>query len=399
MGLFRRAGYVAWMDGATVLPSASRLKPAIRTLRLKVRTESYRWLNAAASEVNQVWNFCNESSFKARRPFAGAGRWLSGFDLCNLTAGASKYFAHIGADTIQRVCIEYAAKRMQAKKAQLRWRRSREPRRSLGWIPLKAASIQRHGRYLRFAGKVIRIFEADRFGQVERWQQGCFAQDAVGDWYLCLPVIHVDHTPPATDGDVGIDLGLKVTAVTSDEDRLAAGDYYRSVEAKIAQAQRRGHRRQAKRLHRRAQRRRHNALHAFSRKIVRRYQHIYIGNVSSRALTQTRLAKAVLDTGWVSLKRQLQYKGEHAGRVVEMVDERNSSRACSNCAALTGPQGVNGLRVRVWTCSGCGVTHDRDVNASVNHRTVGRKLPSVRGNETRCNQRRRAGHNARARHG
>jgi hypothetical protein len=27
----------------------------IRTLRLKVKAEAYSWLNAAATEVNQVW--------------------------------------------------------------------------------------------------------------------------------------------------------------------------------------------------------------------------------------------------------------------------------------------------------------------------------------------------------
>ena len=31
-----------------------------RTLKLKVRGESYRWLDAAAIEVNQVFNYCNE---------------------------------------------------------------------------------------------------------------------------------------------------------------------------------------------------------------------------------------------------------------------------------------------------------------------------------------------------
>jgi hypothetical protein len=36
----------------------------LRTLRLKVKSEGYRWLNAAASEVNQVWNFANVTSEK-----------------------------------------------------------------------------------------------------------------------------------------------------------------------------------------------------------------------------------------------------------------------------------------------------------------------------------------------
>ena len=36
-----------------------------RTLRLKVRREAYAWLDAAAVEVNEVFNYCNETSIKA----------------------------------------------------------------------------------------------------------------------------------------------------------------------------------------------------------------------------------------------------------------------------------------------------------------------------------------------
>ncbi len=90
------------------------------------------------------------------------------------------------------------------------------------------------------------------------------------------------------------------------------------------------------------------------------------------------MAKAVRDSGWGLLKTQLKSKGEHAGRCVQIVSERNTSRTCSSCGALTGPQGVNGLRIRAWTCMGCGVTHDRDVNASLNIRLAGRMRPSSR---------------------
>jgi putative transposase len=198
----------------------------------------------------------------------------------------------------------------------------------LGWIPFKAASIRRHGKSLRFCGKVIRIFEAQRFAQIKQWKQGCFVQDATGDWYLCLPTVQVDQTPAPTRAEVGIDFGLKDTAVTSEAQRLAAGTYYRSLEAKIAQAQRRGHRRQAKRLHRRATRRRQDALHKFSRAIVNRYQNIFMGDVSSPALSKTRMAKAVSDCAWGTLRTQLLYQGKHAGRCVKIVNERNTTRTC-----------------------------------------------------------------------
>jgi IS605 OrfB family transposase len=80
-------------------------------------------------------------------------------------------------------------------------------------------------------------------------------------------------------------------------------------------------------------------LHKFSRSIVDQYQHIFIGDVGSSKLAKTRMAKSVLDAGWGMLKRMLQYKGEHAGRSVTIVNERNTTRACSTCGALTGPAG------------------------------------------------------------
>ena len=63
--------------------------PLVRTLRQKVRPSLYPWLNRAAIEVNQVWNWANATSEKAARPFAGPGKWFTGYDLNNLSAGAT----------------------------------------------------------------------------------------------------------------------------------------------------------------------------------------------------------------------------------------------------------------------------------------------------------------------
>jgi putative transposase len=230
-----------------------------RTLRLKVRPESHQWLKAAGDEVNLVWNWCNEVSSKAARPFYGPPKWLSGFDLNRLSAGATALMERIGADTIQRVNCEYAVRRRQCRKAKLRWRISHGPRRSLGWVPFKVTSLRHAGRALRFCGKTIRVFEAKRLEGL-RWHQGCFAQDPVGDWWLCLLVRVPGAEISAPSRAVGIDLGLKSLACTSDGERLDGGRFYRDLERRIAQAQRRGHRRQARRVYRRAANRRRDAL-------------------------------------------------------------------------------------------------------------------------------------------
>ena len=159
--------------------------------------------------------------------------------------------------------------------------------------------------------------------------------------------------------------------------------FYRDAQHRIGALQRRGHVRQAKRLHRRIRRRRQEACHQFSRRMVNTYQKIVVGDVSSLKLAKTRMAKSVLDSGWGTLKRFLQYKGECAGRTVQVVNERNTSRSCSSCGALSGPRGLRQLAVRRWECAHCGEWHDRDVNAARNILNAGSRCgTSVSGNES-----------------
>ena len=49
-----------------------------KTLKLRIKDKHARVLSAMAREVNQVWNYCNETSARAIRELRS---WLSGFDL------------------------------------------------------------------------------------------------------------------------------------------------------------------------------------------------------------------------------------------------------------------------------------------------------------------------------
>jgi len=120
--------------------------PFTRTLRFKVRPQSHAWLNAAAVEVNGVFNYCNQISVATATRTDRKRKWLSGYDLCNLTAGATRYFQRIGADTIQRICVEYAQKRLAARRLKLRWRVSRgaPPQPRLDPVQGDQPEAQRH---------------------------------------------------------------------------------------------------------------------------------------------------------------------------------------------------------------------------------------------------------------
>lgn len=346
---------------------------ASKTLRLKVKPDAWAWLDQAAREVNAVWNFANETTGKAAAPYSGKRKFLTGYDVMALAAGASSYFDRISADTIQAVIAQHAVSRRSARRARLRWRASGGSGKSLGWVPFKAAGIKRRGNSLRYFGKTIRVFESERLATA-RLRAGQFAQNALGEWFVCITV-DVASAAPAPRAAVGIDLGLKAVATTSDGDTLPAIYAYRSLSERIAQAQRRGHKRQAKRLHAKAANRRRDAIHKFTSGIVRNYQHIVIGDVSARKLARLSFGKAVNDSGWGILKTQLLYKGQWAGRSVQVVGEAYTTRACSACGALTGPAGRTGLAVREWTCADCGAAHDRDVNAARNILALSQRGP------------------------
>jgi putative transposase len=350
------------------------MSDTMKTLRLKVKKEAYPWLSAAAIEVNQIWNWAAEYTQSRIRNGLSAP---TGFDLTYIVKGWAGGFDRINCDTIHQVVQEYARKRRIAKKVKLRWRSSFGSRRSLGWIPVRGSAIKRKGNAFRFCGKTFRVFENER---LHDWKGGAFAQDAVGDWFLCMPVEVAPTADIAPQEAVGVDLGLKTAATTSDGDRLESR-HYRAYEARIAQAQRRGHKHQAKRMSRKVARCRNDGMHKFSRMLVDRYQQIYIGDVSSATLVRTRMAKSVHDAGWYAFKQMVVYKGENAGRSVEIVSEWNTSRACSNCGSLSGPKGLDMLGVRAWTCEDCGTSHDRDINAAKNILARAKVLASVSGNE------------------
>ena len=176
-----------------------------KTLRLRIKDKHRSVLAAMAREVNQVWNFCNETSHRAVRE---RRQWLSGYDLQKLTNGFSKCEGiHIGSPTVQQVCEDYAKARKQFKKAKLRWRVSnpQSSKYSLGWIPFKARALQYKAGQIQFAGQRFNLWDSYGLADYEM-RAGSFSQDARGRWYLNV-VVKVQPKATAGTASVGIDLG------------------------------------------------------------------------------------------------------------------------------------------------------------------------------------------------
>ena len=335
-----------------------------KTLKVRVKDKHVPLLNSMARSVNFVWNFVNELS---QRSIKERGVFLSAYDFHPYTKGANKELG-LHSQTLQCIAGEYATRRKQCKKAHLNWRKSGGVRRSLGWIPLNTAAAQWKNGQVYHNGHYFGVWDSYGLSQ-HKFRSGSFNEDARGRWYFNVAV-DVEVQPTLGQGVVGIDLGLKDVATCSDGDKLENGRFYRGMEDKLAISQRSRNKARTKAIHAKIKNRRKDAQHKFSRKLVKQYGEIVVGDVSSTKLAKTKMAKSVYDAGWSQLKTMLEYKCAHAGIVFKVVNEAYTTRACSACGSLSGPQGVNGLRIRDWECVECGVLHDRDVNAARNIRSL-----------------------------
>ena len=336
-----------------------------KTLRLRIKDKHAKVLAAMAREVNQVWNFCNETS---RRAIRERHQWLSGYDLQKLTNGFSKCEGVlIGSPTVQQVCEDYAKARKQFKKAKLRWRVSnpQSSKYSLGWIPFKARALQYKAGQIAFAGQKFSLWDSYGLADYEL-RAGSFSQDSRGRWYLNV-VVKVQPKATAGTASVGIDLGLKEAAVASTGERIE-GRFYRKLECQLGIAQRAHKKQRVRAIHAKIANQRKDLLHKFSSALVKHNAAIFVGDVASSKLVKTKMAKSTLDAGWSMLKTMLEYKSHQAGIVFEVVSESYSTQTCSCCGTIpaSSPKGRAGLRIREWTCSDCGTVHDRDVNAAKN---------------------------------
>lgn len=193
-------------------------------------------------------------------------------------------------------------------------------------------------------------------------------------WYASI-VCEVSAEPLApTRRSVGVDVGMLSLVATSDGVVVANPRHLKAAEARLRKAQRRvsrrkkGSRRREKarvllaKQHLRLARTRAHFLHGISKGLVRDYDVIAMEALSSGCGTRSRgNRKAKADAAWGTLRNQVAYKAESAGRVLALVDPKGTSQKCSACGAVVR----KALDVRVHSCA-CGLTLDRDVNAARN---------------------------------
>lgn len=245
--------------------------------------------------------------------------------------------------------------------------------------------------YLRINGHSI-TFDKGRCGAVNmaealRFEGKVMAgriKEKAGHWYLTVTVETDKPEPAQGKGIVGIDFGLKQFATLSTGKVYETQGHLRQAERHLRGLQRGLSRKKkfsqnwlkAKRKVGRAMGRvanqRTDFLHKFTTEVVQDFTVVCIEDLNLQGLMRSRLAKSFADAGIGEGIRQLEYKANWYGAILQRVGRfYASSRLCSVCGwkneSLT-------LADRVWTCLGCHTVHDRDFNASVNIRLEGVSL-------------------------
>ncbi len=203
------------------------------------------------------------------------------------------------------------------------------------------------------------------------------SKNKANQYFVSVLVDELIELKERTGRSIGIDLGLAHLITLSNGMKIENPRWFRENQSKLKRGQRKLSRKtkgsngydkqrlKVAKLHLKVANQRKWVYQNLSSWLIENYDTICMEDLNVVGMVKNpRLAKSISDAAWSSLVRMIEYKSIWYGRTFVKVDRfYASSKTCSCCG--TKVESLD-LSIRKWTCTSCGTTHDRDLNAATN---------------------------------
>ena len=203
-----------------------------------------------------------------------------------------------------------------------------------------------------------------------------------GKYFVSL-IVEYDNQIPAKpkvepSSAIGVDLGIKTYATLSDGTKIFYPMHLeknlvklKELQAKFSKSKSKRVRLEIAKLHEKIANQRLDFIHKLTKELVTKYDNIAIEDLDIKSMLSENkdLSRRILDCSWYTFRQQLTYKANIYGcNLIVIPKYYPSSKSCSSCGSIN-----NNLKLtdREYVCPNCGLTLDRDYNASLNILKVG----------------------------
>ena len=206
-----------------------------------------------------------------------------------------------------------------------------------------------------------------------------------GKFYLSIVIDKPLRQVPQSSSMVGLDLGIKDFAVTSDGQVIENFHFKKNEESRLKRLQRQiskkvvGSKNREKarlrfaKLNEKIRNRKLNFLHDVTNHLIDENQVIVMEDLNVKGMVRNhKLAESISEVNWGEFRSILAYKAAWHGRQLVFIDRfYPSSKRCNHCGYVN--KGLT-LKDRQWVCPECGSLIDRDYNAALNILEEGQRI-------------------------
>lgn len=218
-------------------------------------------------------------------------------------------------------------------------------------------------------------------------KQCTISKTSTNEYFISI-LVETDYIKLEKTGkQVGIDLGIKDFAITSDGFKYKNNRYTKTYEKQLKKAQQHLSRKtkgsnrynnqklKVATIHKKITNSRVDNLHKISTDLIRKYDLIVLEDLNVKGMVKNhKLSKHISDASWGRFVSMLTYKAEWNDKQILKTNRFFlSSKTCNCCGHIN--QNLT-LNIREWTCPSCNKKLDRDLNASINILKEGYKIIS-----------------------